>query len=150
MERYPVYIGADRAGELTVGAEGLLTRLEARCSPQSGIVRLYVYGEGKTAYLGTMMPDGDGLSLIKKLSRSELAAFPRRIEYASDAPLPQSEPDTLWYEYKNGVLKSADGGLIAFPAGGRGLPKERLRSINGRSYIVFSGKKTGAEPGNVL
>ena len=145
MEKYPVYIQGDEKGTLAVTREGLLTVFTARCPQKSGMVKLSIFGDGKSAYLGTMRPDGDGLYLQKKLSRTELAAFPQTISYAADAELEPAETDTLWHACKGGVLKSADGAFVAFPCAGNKLPGERLRRINGRDYMIFSAKCSGRE-----
>lgn len=145
MDKYPLYLGGNEKGSLTVTREGLMTCFFAQCERQNGIVRLYIFGDGKKAYLGTMQPDDKGLYLRKRLSRAELSSFPQKIAYAADAPTATEENDTLWYEYKNGVLKSGDGMLTAFPYSGKNLPQKRLRVINGRQYMIFSGKISGGE-----
>ena len=71
---------------------GLYTLLEANldgCAKR--LVRLWAHGAGRSAYLGVMQPWSGGLWLRRKLSRRELEAFPRPIEYASDR---EHEPDS--------------------------------------------------------
>ena len=60
MHSLPVYIDGEKCGSISKRADGLMTVLSARCSARPGrIVRLYVFGGGKSALLGTMQPDGD-------------------------------------------------------------------------------------------
>ncbi|MBR1565240.1 MAG: hypothetical protein IJ649_00620 [Oscillospiraceae bacterium] len=78
-----VYINQQPAGTLSVTQDGLYTVFEARANAD-GLVRLWAYGGGKSAYLGIMEPTDSGLYLRRRLSRRELAAFPDPIEFASD------------------------------------------------------------------
>ena len=79
----PVYINHKSAGTLSVTQDGLYTVFEVTANAD-GLVRLWVYGGGKSAYLGIMEPTGSGLYLRRRLSRRELANFPDPIEFASD------------------------------------------------------------------
>ena len=81
---YPLMIGGKDAGTLSVSEEGLYTCFEARAGEREELVRLWVCGGGKRAYLGVMQPWSGGLYLRRRLSRSELKGFPAQIEYASD------------------------------------------------------------------
>lgn len=78
-----VYINQKPAGTLAVTQDGLYTVFEATANAD-GLVRLWVYGGGKSAYLGIMEPTDSGLYLRRRLSRRELAAFPDPIELVSD------------------------------------------------------------------
>ena len=80
----PVYINQEAAGALTVTRDGLYTVLEARAPKAEGFVRLWAHGGGKSAYLGLMQPTDGGLVLRRRLSRSELTAYPDPIESVSD------------------------------------------------------------------
>jgi hypothetical protein len=80
----PVYLNGEAAGMLRVSREGLYTVIEAEAPGQGGLVRLWVHGGGKSAYLGVMQPVDGGLSLRRRCSRSVLAAFPEPMEFASD------------------------------------------------------------------
>ena len=81
----PVRIDGKEAGVLRVTRSGLYTVLEAELEGGAGaLLRLWVHGGGKSAYLGVMQPRGAGLWLRRSLSRSELGAFPSPIEFASD------------------------------------------------------------------
>lgn len=82
-------IGGERAGTLTVTVEGLFTVFEATANATGGLVRLAVYGAGEEGYLGVMQPWSEGLYLRRRMTRRELAAMPRNIEYA--APVGESE-----------------------------------------------------------
>ena len=80
----PVYLNGEAAGTLRISQEGLYTVLEAEAPGQGGLVRLWVHGGGKSAYLGVMQPAGGELSLRRRCSRSQLASFPEPMEFASD------------------------------------------------------------------
>ena len=90
---YPLLLDGAQAGEVRVSAQGAWTVFEARCAMVPGIVRISVYGEGREGYLGVLVPEGEGLTLRRKLSRSELREFPAAIAYAGRAGEPQSPPE---------------------------------------------------------
>ena len=81
---YPLMIDGIDAGTLSVSSEGLYTCFEARAGEHAGLVRLWVCGGGKCAYLGVMQPWSGGLYLRRRLSRREMKDFPTQIEYATD------------------------------------------------------------------
>lgn len=139
MQNVPVYIDGKECGSLDVHTEGLMTVISASCSAAPGrIVRLYVFGGGKSALLGTMRPDGDGLSVVRRFSRAELKKLPENIEYAADKSIiTQKDSETVWRRGKKGCLVS--GKLIAIPADARclGRVSERLRYIDGQAYLIF-------------
>ena len=81
---YPLIIDGIDAGTLSVCEEGLYTCFEAHAGEYAGLVRLWVCGGGKCAYLGVMQPWSGGLYLRRRLSRRELKDFPTQIEYATD------------------------------------------------------------------
>lgn len=138
MDR-PVYIDGKQCGSIKKYTDGLMTVFSARCSADPGrIVRLYVCGDGKSALLGTMRPDGDRLAITRRFSRAELKRLPENIEYAADRPLDaQNSADTLWRRGKMGCLISDE--LIAIPAqpARLGRVSDKLRSIEGRMYLIF-------------
>ena len=56
---YPILIGGERAGTLRESQSGLYTLFEAGLPEDpGGLVRLYVHGDGRSAYLGLLTPDG--------------------------------------------------------------------------------------------
>ena len=81
---YPLIIDGIDAGTLSVCEEGLYTCFEAHAGEYAGLVRLWVCGGGKCAYLGVMQPWSGGLYLRRRLSRRELKDFPTQIEYAAN------------------------------------------------------------------
>lgn len=178
---YPIIIGGEDVGWLTVSSEGLFTIFEAEAKAE-GLVRLAVFGGGDAAYLGVMQPWNGGLYLRRRFSRAEMKSFPREIEYAAPEdelktdkrtaeleapaaveadnepefsaedeapqPEPEAEPtkipaedgDTLWFTRPDGTLVRFDGerSVIAIPAElRRRTPGAVLRTINGRSYMLF-------------
>ena len=81
------------AGTFTVSRDGLYTVFEAAAPKATGLVRLWVHGGGKSAYLGLMQPTQEGFVLRRRLSRRELAAFPEPIEAVSDSEQEQHTED---------------------------------------------------------
>ncbi len=142
MHSLPVYIDGVESGSMKLYKEGLMTVFTAQCGvKQGGIVRLYLYGGGKCALLGTMRPNGSGMGIVRRFSRTELKKLPENIEYAADRPLRENiVSDTLWRRGKKGCL-IADG-LIAIPADENrlGAVSDKLRRIEGRSYLIFERK----------
>ena len=90
---YPLLLDGVRAGELTVTAEGGWTVFDVRCEGASGLVRVSVYGAGREGYLGVLAPDGEAMTLRRRLSRSALRDFPPEIEYAGRAAETQTPPE---------------------------------------------------------
>lgn len=137
---YPIYIKGTKCGTLTVTQEKLHLVFYAECDYTAEIVRLSVFGNGKSAYLGVMEPNGDKLRLTRRKSREELKNFPRPIEYAADneQKTVQNTADTIWRKAANGTLISDN--LIAIPSD-MSDKYGILREINGRQYIVFPGKR---------
>lgn len=84
---YPLILKGEELGLLSVEKQGLYTVMEARAPGTEGLVRLWVQGESKEAYLGVMQPVDGGLYLRRRFSRMEMAAFPEKIERASDCQL---------------------------------------------------------------
>lgn len=83
MEHYPIRIGGKETGTLEVSREGMYTVFRAKCECAGELIRLSVFGEGKSGYLGVMVPDGNGTAgLTRRLSPSAMEAFPAQIEYA--------------------------------------------------------------------
>ncbi len=154
----PIRIDGREAGRLSVARDGLYTVFEAALPGRGELVRLWVHGAGRSAYLGVMQPGSGGLRLRRRLSRAELCGFPEPIEYASDLegeetekpagtpPVPETEPDPepeeglLWVRRPDGSLVAIDGAarLLALPAKLR-TPNPRAveRVIEGKKYLVF-------------
>lgn len=142
---YPVYIGGIRCGSLKLHRIGLYTYFTADCEARSGIVRLFVYGDGKKAALGTLCPQNGRLCLEKRFSQNELRRFPKKIEYAADEKLDRNEnaeEGLLWFENTDGSLVSHDGEstLTAIPVKGH-LGAGRVGEIGGKSYMIFIRKR---------
>ncbi len=88
---YPLLLMGMERGKLKVEKQGLYTLMEATAPEAEGLVRLWVQGGGREAYLGLMVPQNGGLCLRRRLSRLELSAFPENIERASDKRLKENE-----------------------------------------------------------
>lgn len=164
---YPLIIGGQERATLRQQQEGLYTVFEAELSGYSGeLCRIWLHGGGEQAYLGLMQPWSGGLYLRRKLSRRDMLAFPKHIEYASDsenislhnreegesaehidppscpwpAPVPEQSGELLWLRRVDGSLVSHDGvsGLVALPAKLKSpAPGAALRIIEGREYMIF-------------
>ncbi len=158
MEKQPLYINGKEAGSLAIYTDGLMTCLEAQCENIGGLVKLYVFGGGESAYLGTMQPNGNKLHLRKSFSRNEFNKLPKPIEYVSNEALEketekadEEDDGLLWFSTANGYLTCFDGqqSLIAFPTDGARLPNGGvMRIINGKEYAVFPGKRNSSLGGN--
>lgn len=84
---YPIYISGERAGTLAVRQDGLYTAFEARLPANEGeFTRLWVCGTDGSGCLGIMEPREGELYLRRRLSRMDMRAFPKKIEYASTQP----------------------------------------------------------------
>ena len=169
----PVRLDGEVKGSLTVTAEGLLRRFDARCADPGRLVRLSVYGQGKEGYLGVMEPENGALTLCRKLSRTATAAFPARIEYAAEAgsaapprgeaaAAPASRPrsrekDVLWRRVGDGSLYTVSGdrpyravpmARLGLPAGKmlerRTIDKSRLREKMGKLPDTVMDRVNGA------
>ena len=145
------------AGTLTVTREGAYLRFRGDAPMQPGLLRLWLSGGGRCEALGIMQPRGGRLSLDRRLSRRELARFPRNIERAElseqrpathDTPVgAQQQPtqehssgagDTLWRRNADGSLYARIGGnaYVALPSQLR-RPSPCRKKIGGREYVIF-------------
>lgn len=95
---YPLLLGGERAGTLRIEQQGLYTCMEVRAGAREGLLRIWVQGGGREAYLGILQPEGEGLYLRRRLSRRELADFPQVIEQASDRQLPPQKEVNITQE----------------------------------------------------
>ena len=135
--------------------DGLYTVYDCRLVGDTA-VKLYVCGGGEGAYLGLAIPENGHLHLRKRLSRLDMCTFPQSVEYISDtapapAPAPEPEPapeppeedDFLWYSYPDGTLTAFDGvnRYIALPYDRADAGGGIQRTIDGKKYIVFPGRK---------
>ena len=95
---YPLLLGGEKAGTLRIEQQGLYTCMEVTAEAREGLLRIWVQGGGREAYLGVLQPGEEGLYLRRRLSRRELAAFPQVIEQASDQQLPPQEEVNITQE----------------------------------------------------
>lgn len=155
MAEYPIYISGKKAGRLWAQRQGLYTLFTARADG-SEPVALWVYGTGKRALLGRMLPRAGELFFSRRLTKNDMRGFPPVIEYAGEllpeekaAPPSPSQPtplakedrggDRVWYALQGGVLFCPEEKLIALPARLRDKASvlSHIRVINGREYLVF-------------
>ena len=136
---WPLRLGGKECGSVTASRRGAYTLFTARADWTGGLTRISLYGGGREGVLGVLAPDGEGVSLRRTLSRSELAAFPAEPEYAAESgasPPPggpgeeEGEPEgegapeaaerteseaappggaQLWFEGSDGALAGFDG-----------------------------------------
>lgn len=159
---YEVKHNGEAVGTLQVGTEGLMNVFEARTRRLEGVQRLWVHGGEKNAYLGVLMPAGNEMCLRKKLSRRDMADFPKKILYASTSgetpalsqPEEPSEPEEreiaekttpeqggiVWHASTMGTLTAVYEGVAytAIPVMlRRTVPGVHIETINGEKYIIF-------------
>ena len=120
---FPILENGERIGTLAVCREGLYTRFEAAIPARPGLQRLWLCGERSAACLGLLVPEGERLSLRRRLSRAELRSLPAPLRYAALAePKPEARPP--------------------LPAEGDGRGFRRIR-LFGAVYVV-SGAQAGS------
>lgn len=157
---YPIDLSGRQAGKLNISRDGLYTLFQARISGASGLYRLWLQGEGRSAALGLMSPGPGGLVLCRRMSRLEMRSMPGKIERVlallpdakpeagrakrpAENPTSVSEPEKpgiVWHRQPDGSLRARDGAqeLVALPASlRRAPPGVRLKEIEGRLYLIF-------------
>lgn len=147
MSTYPILNHNQPIGTLETAPDGLYTVFTARCAPIAPRLRLAVFGGDRSAYLGLMLPEGDALTLRRRLSRLECSRLPSPILFAAEEswkPREERAPpeETDWHRAPDGTLRRVEQGteLVAVPAErvrAPGLPRALLREIDGREYLVF-------------
>ena len=152
---YPLILGGETRGRVSVSREGLYTVVSATAESTGELTRLWLCGEGESFYLGVMREENGALIFSKRYTRRECAAFPKNIAFASDRkseakakkqreappqPTQSVGGDIVWHTGRNGVLTASDGNarLLALPSDiGRSIPGADIRVIEGREYMVF-------------
>ena len=160
----PILYENKPVGTLTAEPDGLYMVYHGVCTvPELRRLRLSVFGENKEAYLGLMLPDGEGrLTLRKRLSRMERSRLPEAPLFAAEehsafpeldarrhepepaeetVPVP-GEDDVFWHAGPDGTLYAVEGAQawIAIPESRADVPPEArrlLREIEGARYLVF-------------
>ena len=157
MAEYPICINGEKKGRLRVQRQGLYTVFIARAEGSEPVV-LWVYGGGKRAPLGRLLPRGGELFLSRRMTKNDMRGWPEPIEFVGDrsaageksgqpqGPPPQdaakakaAEGDRIWYALRGGVLLCPEEGLIALPAQLRDKAPvlSHILIINGKEYLVF-------------
>ena len=141
MSTYKILHSGLSIGTLETAADGLYTVFTARCEAVLPRLRLHVWGENDHAYLGLMLPEDGVLYLRRRLSRLECNRLPGPILYAAGEETAPPAPDE-WRPAPDGTLRRLEGGveLVAVPrerARVPGVPRQLLREIDGREYLVF-------------
>lgn len=157
-------------GKLTLWEEGALVHMQAaRSNDGRGLYKVWLHGQGGRLLLGTLAPEGDGLRLRRRLTRSELergGCWPvtggetvLAFAFEVDKWLREERPERLVTDV---VLRRALGGqtmllrrrkngfCLAAPFDiGRPFPLTTLfclakpERVEGRSYVVFSFDREG-------
>lgn len=79
--QYPIYDGEQEVGKALVKTEGMTYRIEVICNPLSGMPeRIAVKNSSWSRTLGTCIPDGPDMKLIKRLSKREMPGADWRFE----------------------------------------------------------------------
>ena len=151
----PILYANRPVGTLAIEQDGLYTVYTGACAvPELRSLRLSVYGEDSEAYLGLLLPDGEGrLTLRKRLTRLERARLPAEPLFAAEehAQIPEREDapedmpapdDVLWHAGTDGTLYAVqdERAWLAIPEAHADLPPEArrlLREIDGGRYLVF-------------
>ena len=121
---HPILVDGEKRGELTVSREGLYTVFEAKLPDSGDLTRLWIAGEGRSAYLGIMEPKGGELYLRRRLSAAELRKLPENIEYACTAePAIEAPPAEPAHQ------ESGDKDGSSPEAGGTGPPEEHAEAL---------------------
>lgn len=156
----PVIIAGTRAGTLSIRQEGLYTLYEARTGGNpGGLVRLWLHGEGESAYLGLLQPVENGLRLCRRLTALEQKRFPRNILCATDTEsyhnAKEKNKESLENREKTGSHKMTDAKTCPWPAPVSGKAGELLwlrdssgvlRSHDGVSELVALPAKLKSAP----
>ncbi len=145
LSEYPILHQNRVIGTLKTEQAGLYSIFIAKCQRVAERLRLSVFGEQGSAYLGLMLPNGDGqLFLRRRLSRLERSRLPEPILYAAEEGARQSEPlrQDVWRRSPDGTLRLVQSGkrYVAIPAervAAPGVKPELLKTIGGRRYLVF-------------
>lgn len=145
MSTYPILQSNTPIGKLEITADGLYTVFSARCRRVADRLRLSVFSETASAYLGLMLPEGEALTLCRRLTRLEVSRLPSPILFAAEEsfrpretkPAPRANPTE-----PEGTLRWTEGGreYVAIPAERvrvPELPRELLVTLEGREYLVF-------------
>ena len=131
METYPIRIYGRETGKLQVCQEGMYTVFRAVSECSGEMIRLCVFGGGKSGYLGVMVPDGNGgATLTRRLSKSAMCNFPevnagalRGRMHALPGDLLPFAPAARGAAQGAGTHTPAQAGAARAPGGdGAGLP----------------------------
>ncbi len=143
-EKYPLYINGETAGEVRSKRDGLYTVFEFSAGQISTPAEIWLWGEGKSVYIGRLLSEHGEAKLTKKYTRSEMQSFPNKIERFCDRErkndIPDKRPEYLWSRHRDGTLTCSrdKGGLIAIPSHlRREFPGVKKMMIDGREYIIF-------------
>ena len=92
-DTWPLILDGVECGTVTAQRSGAYTVFTARALYSGPLKRISLYGGGTEGSLGVLAPDGDEVTLTRRLTRSQLASFPSAPEYAAESGgSPRAEP----------------------------------------------------------
>ena len=140
----PIIIDGVTCGRGELQREGAYLVFRGRAKWKGGLVRLWLYGQGKPVYLGVLQPDG---SLRRRFGASEIPLLPMPVTSCGNRPhggeqKDISETDVLWFDQGDGTLLRQQGNkwYMALPACDLRLPRGcegMRREIEGNEYVIF-------------
>lgn len=97
MDRFPLYLDGEAAGELTVTQGPPYIYFDASCrTPQKRIYRAFVVGETGELRLGVLEPVGEKLVIRRRLSARETAPIGRILRAEARLSAAEAEEDDRW------------------------------------------------------
>lgn len=136
---YPLLLGGEPAGRLSVERQGLYTYMEAVTDRGGSLLRVWVQGGGQEAYLGVMQPWNGGMFLRRKLSRNDMAAFPSVIEQASDQRLELTQAVDITEITPPEPEEAAEAAPAPLPE-----PEPELRTQPEEAYVLWTEHRDGS------
>ena len=127
---YPLILGGETRGRVSVSREGLYTVVSATAESTGELTRLWLCGEGESFYLGVMREENGRLCFSKRYTRRECAAFPKNIAFASDR--------------KSETKAEKRSAVKAIPFSSERNPSQRYFAATGASIILKSSNTNGS------
>ena len=140
----PIIIDGVTCGQGELRREGAYLVFRGKAKWQGALVRLWLYGQGASVYVGVLQPDG---TIRRRFGASEIPLLPLPVVSCGNRPpcaekKADDEADVLWYDQGDGTLLRQQGGrwYLALPACDLRLPRGcdgMRREIEGNEYVIF-------------